>query len=417
MPRFLMPVISRYASVVVQFLVVAAVTRSLDRDDAGQYFVIMGLVLATYFVAGVGLPDGIVRFAPSLVAAGRSDQAEALLHKGFRFSLATVPVGAALCWCAVAVDIGAGCAAVLAALWWASYGIIFVSAQLIVAGGRSELGTALFYSAANTGQLLITVPLILFAHFDRLDSVLFATVAGTAAAAVVAFVIAWRHCKRCEADALPLQEAWKQGSAIAAGRVVQSCLLWSPVWVVNVTLGASDAALVGLASRLVSAVAAALAAVRFAIRPSLARAATIGDWPGIERDSSQIALFTTSLAVGAIAVAGLVGEPLIALVFGPDYRGAGLITTLMLIGTVGESFGGPVDEVLKMAGHARDVLIVQTAALLGGVGAQFVAARTGGVSVQVVTYGLTFVVLYLVLIARLWRVRRILVVPRFARRS
>ena len=412
MHKYVGPIAARYASIFIQFGVVAVVIRALNQDEAGQYFVIMGLVWATYFVAGVGLPDGAVRFVPALVAIDNEPQATSLLSRGFRYSLATVPIGAALSACALAAYSGACGPAILTGVWWASYGIIFVSAQAIVASGQGELGTAIFYSAANTGQLVVTVPLILLAGLDRLDTVLLATVAGTSLSAAVCLVVAWCRCGRRGVGQQPLREAWQQGATIAAGRVVQSCLLWSPVWVVSLTLGASDAALVGLASRLVSAVAAVIAAVRFSIRPSLARDAAQGNWRAIESHSSRIALFTTVLAVAALAVAVAAGDPLIAFLFGSSYRGAGIITALMLIGTVGESFGGPVDEVLRMSGHATEVIVLQTAVLVAGIGAQALAGWSGGLTALLMTYGLMFLLLYLVFIGRLWRLRGILVLPR-----
>ncbi len=417
MRKYVIPITTRYASVLVQFAVVAVVTHALTQGDAGRYFVVMGLVLATYFVAGCGLPDGIVRFAPALAATDLVAQADSLLRRGFRFSIATVPFGAVVGGFIVALYVGFNYSALLAALWWASYGTIFVSAQMVVAAGKSELGTAMFYSAANTGQLVLTVPAIVLGHLDDLVTVLAATVAGTSVSAAVCLVIAIRNCDRSSGGHQPLTEAWRQGAVIAAGRVIQSCFLWSPVWVVGIALGPSDAALVGLASRLVSSVAAVLAAVRFSIRPRLARDAAQGNWLAIQRHSSQIAFYTTALAVFAMLVSATVGDELIALVFGSEYRGAALVVTLMLIGTVGESFGGPVDEVLKMAGYARVVVGVQVVVMTAGFGLQVAAARSWGVTGLVTVYGLMFVTMYLVLIGYMWKLRRILIVPRFIGRD
>jgi O-antigen/teichoic acid export membrane protein len=417
MRKYVIPITTRYASVLVQFAVVAIVTHALDRDDAGRYFVVMGLVLATYFVAGAGLPDGAVRYAPALAATDLVPQSDSLLKDGFRYSIATVPVGAAIAGVVVGFYVGFNYAALFAGLWWASYGMIFVSAQMVVAAGRSELGTAMFYSAANTGQLFITVPLIILGRLHDLVLVLAVTVAGTSVAAALCLVVAFRNCDRARQVREPLSAAWRQGAVIATGRVIQSCFLWSPVWVVGIALGPADAALVGLASRLVSSVAAVLAAVRFSIRPRLARDAAQGNWQGIQRHSSQIAFFTTSLAAVAMLVSATVGDELIALIFGPDYRGAALVVTVMLIGTIGESFGGPVDEVLKMAGHARVVVGVQVVVVFAGFGLQVLAARTGGVIGLVTVYSLLFVVQYLTLIGYLWRLRRVLIVPRLVRRA
>jgi hypothetical protein len=88
-----------------------------------------------------------------------------------------------------------------------------------------------------------------------------------------------------------------------------------------------------------------------------------------------------------------------------------VITALMLIGTIGESFAGPVDEILRMAGHAREVLIAQTAALLAGITAQVIASLAGGLAALTVAYGLTFILLYATLDYRLRALLGIGVLP------
>lgn len=415
MRTYVVPVFTRYSALLAQFGFVAIITRVLDRDDAGRYFVIMGLVLATYFGAGLGLPDGVVRFAPAIAAGGDAQQANALIRRGLRTSLASVPVGAAIIAVLVLLYTGEVGSAVLSALWWAAYGVIFVSAQTLVAQGRAALGTGLFYSAANAGQVLVSAPLILIAGVHRLETALLATTLGTCLAAAPCLVIAWRGSRHTHAGPVPTRTAWHQGAMIAAGRVVQSCLLWSPVWVASLILGPGDAATVGLASRLVSAVAAVIAAVRFSIRPALARDAAAGDWRGIERDCSRIALPAFALALSAIAVTLLIGDRAIAVLFGSEYRSAALVTALMLIGTVGESFAGPVDEVLRMSGHAAEVLAAQIVAVIVGIGAQTLAAGAGGVAALTAVYGLTFVLLYVHFDYRLRALHNIVVLPRLVR--
>lgn len=413
MQKYAGPIAARYGSVVIQFVIVAIVARALSPDAAGQYFVIMGLVMATYFVSGFGLPDGLVRFAPALAATGGESQAAALLGQGFRYSLATMPVGALISGCIVLIHSGSGAPALLAAVWWASCGIIFISAQLLVASGRGQLGAAMFYSAAAIGQFVISVPLIVFGHLDSLDAVLFAIVAGTSVSAAVCLsVTSFSSGRGVVEGGRPPREVWYQGAMIAGGRVVQSCLIWSPVWVVSVTLGASDAALTGLATRLVSAVAAVLAAVRFSIRPLLAHDAAKGNWRAVEIQSSRIALFSTLLAVTAIIIVVTVGDSLIALIFGPTYHGTAGIAALLLIATVGDGFGGPVDEVLRMSGHATEVIVVQTLVLVVAFAAQLFAGHFGGLFAVIGTFSVMYVLLYLVFIIRLWRLRGILIIPR-----
>lgn len=413
MRSYIIPIGSRYGSVVLQFLVVAIITRSVPQYEAGQYFLIMGIVWATYFAAGAGLPDGAVRCVPSLAATASVQRADKLLSRILRLSVASVPVGVTLVCIAVWFYAGSLEVALWSGVWWGAYGLIGISAQVLVASGRVNIGTAMFYSAASAGLVVVTVPVILIGQLHTLESVLAATAIGTSLSGGICLTYCWLKCGDDSglSGSESVREAWTQGVVITTGRVVQSAFLWSPVWITGLILGAADAALVGLAARLVAGVAAVIAAVRFSIRPSLAKDAALGNWLSMERHASRIALLATGFALAAISIFAAVGDPLIGLVFGAEYRGAGPITALMLIGTLGESLGGPVDEILRMSGHVNVVIVWQFGVLMMGSFVQVLAALSGGLAPLLVAYGASFIVLYGAYILTLWRMRRILVLP------
>src|SRR6185437_8426820 len=81
-----------------------------------------------------------------------------------------------------------------------------------------------------------------------------------------------------------------------------------------------------------------------------------GDWHEIERKGRAIASVASFAAFAALVGALAVGAPLIALLFGEVYRPAAAILCVLLLGTLGECFGGPVDEVLRMTGRSHIVL-------------------------------------------------------------
>lgn len=408
---------ARYASILVQFLVVAIVTRILDQRDAGHYFVIIGVVWATCYAAGIGLPDGIVRDVPALSAVGKVDKAASTLRRGFLLSMATLPIGAVLCSCIVAGYLETWGEAIIAGGCWAAYGAIFIAAQTIVARGHGELGSFVFYSTANIGQLLITVPIILVTRSSTLHAVLSAVAVGTSISATVAVVMAWRITRVETRDSYAIREAWVTGLPIVSSRLVLTCLISSPVWIAAMVLGPSDAAIVALASRIASSVGALTAAIRFSIRPVLARDSALGDWPAIQVRASKVALLATTVATTAIAAVLTVGRFAVPWVFGSAYQGAALITALMLIGTVGESIGGPIDEVLKMAGYGRIVLYIMLASLIVGATVQFAASRIGGMVPLVLSYSAITVAAYLAMVFFFRKVRGLLILPRFNART
>lgn len=422
--RTLAVLAARYGSVFVQFLVVAVVTRTVPRDDAGLYFTLMGVVLATYFLAGFGIPDGLVRHLPAISATGELQQATSLARRSFGASLTSAPIGAVLTG-AIALGLtGSIQLAALTAGWWAAYGLIFIGSQLIVARGSATLGSSLFYSSANAGQLLITVPWILLSGATSLEVVMLATACGTGVTALVVTTVALGFARRGQPKARRPHErvpshlgpVLRDGLWIAAGRVVQAGIIWSPVWAAGLILSLSDAALIGLACRLVSAVAAVIAAVKFSIRPELAARAANGDWETISAKGSRIAFLASVLAVVAAIVSVALGDLVITPVFGGSYMGTGLLVGLLLIGTLGESLGGPVDEVLKMSGSARAVFIAQAVTLPVSFALQVLLGSAYGVIGLAIAYGCSFAAMYGSLVVYLWRRRRVTILP-WPRRS
>lgn len=407
---------ARYGSILIQFLVIAIVTRALDQADAGNYFVIMGIVWATCYAAGIGLPDGAVREVAALRAVGQEAHAASTLRRCFLLSLATIPICAALAICVVAFYLGSWREAIVAGICWAAYGAIFVSAQTIVANGSGQAGSFVLYSTANLGQLIITVPGIIAGHLQSLFAVLVAVALGTVSSASLALTAAWRSSRGPTDECSSVRQTWVVGLPLVSTRLLLTCLISSPVWIAAGVLGPSDAAIVALASRLAASVGAVTAAIRFSIRPVLARDSAIGDWPAIQDRASKVALFATALACVAIAAVLTVGRFAIPWFFGSAYEAAALMTALMLIGTVGESIGGPIDEVLKMSGNGRLVLWVISSAFVFGAVSQFAAATWGGMTALVVCYSIITVLAYLSMVFSFWKLHRLLILPRLTAR-
>lgn len=418
--RFIGPIASRYGSVAVQMLVIAVIAHSLDAQGAARYFTFMGLVLTTYFWVGGGLPDGIVREVPALRAVGQEAVARALVKVAWRRTVLTLPIGFSLVSVAaflISREVGT---AIGVGAWWTSYAIIFSAAQITVAAGSAGIGTTLFYSSANLGQLLVTVPAVLAFSTGTLQSVTLLTGLGTMLAALVAAAVALRTARKLDSVNLSGREldtrsvstsAFRVGIQIAIGRCVQAVIIWSPVWIAVALLTARNAADIGLAARLVSAVAGVIAAVRFSVRPELAAAAAVGEWLSIQRAGRSIAILATGLALSAVIATIAVGPIVISAIFGTEYGAVWLFTAILLLGTVGESVGGPVDEILKMSGDAGFVLGAQLGAMVAVVGLQTVGAIVAGPELQSVAYVATFSALYLALIIRLRLTRKITILP------
>lgn len=414
------PILSRYGSVAIQLVVISVVARDLDSKGTAQYFSVMGWVLATYFWVGAGLPDGAVKEVPALKVLERTSDSTLLLKRAFRRSLLSLPVG----FFASVVAGYAVCANVQAALatglWWAAYAATFASSQTVVAAGKPRAGTAMFYSAANLGQVCFTVPALIIASPSEASEVLLLAGIGTGISACVCILVTTTLIDRIGGQApVPvsapsdrlIRQAARAGWPIAAGRFVQAAIIWSPVWVASVALSSERAADMGLASRLVSAVAGVIAAVRFSIRPQLSEWAALGDWHAIESKGRSIATAATGLAVAALCGTLTLGWTVVPALFGHQREAAVLLTAMLLFGTIGESIGGPVDEVLKMSGAAIFVLAAQAVLVMVSALGQYAAATMVGSTALAMVYSMGFIALYIVLIIRLNMVRGILLIP------
>ncbi|WP_083656729.1 heparinase II/III domain-containing protein [Mongoliimonas terrestris] len=409
--KFLVPIFSRYGAIAVQFFLVFLVTQSLSQHDAGIYLSLFGFVLTTYFAAGLGLPDGAIKEYAELNAHGKPREARRLLSNSLQHSILSVLGISTLILLALW-----GFAyenSVFIAIWWLSYGTTFVTAQTLVASGRQQLGTFIFYSAINVSLLAVVVPFLALSNQITLEELLGLTALASFLAAGAALAIVLTSIERFPLSSIDahMVRAWRVGASIALGRTIQAAIIWSPVWIAVQLLGPHAGALMGLATRLVSAVAAAIAATRFSIRPELAAFAARNDWVKIRDYGSRIALAATSLSLAAMIGNAVVGEQVIGYLYGPSYVEVYLLIAILLFGTLGESIGGPVDEVLKMSGSAQKVLQFQFAIAFVGVALQFALGNYLGLGGVALGYSISFSLLYLMQIIHLKRARGIVILP------
>ncbi|WP_125076475.1 hypothetical protein [Pseudoxanthomonas sp. SGT-18] len=418
--KFLVPIASRYGAIAIQFVLVTLVARQLDSESAGTYFFIAGLVLTLYFLAGFGLPDGLVAAYPRELGAGRAGAAASLLRRGLCYSLVSALCLPFLLGLGVLLAFASDTLALASAAWLLGYCLIFVSAQALIAMGRVQWGSFVFYSAINFALCATTVPYLLFSPQPDLVTTLAINAVAAASVGVVStalvLALARKQWKNAPRATTPIRSTWFDGAVMAAGRVIQTAVIWMPVWLSGILLTGTDTAQIGLATRLLGVVGAVLAAVRFSIRPQVSKLAAEGQWKRIEALVQRIALAATLLSVCALVIAAVGGEPVLAYVFGEEYRPANVLLLILLGASIAESLGGPVDEVLKMTGKATLVLRLQLACLLLMAAVGTALAYIGGAAGICAAFTLAFLALYGAQIAVLYRFRRIAALP-FPNRS
>jgi O-antigen/teichoic acid export membrane protein len=352
----------RYSAIIIQFALVLLVSRHTSTTTAGTYFIIFGWVNSTYFIAGLGLPDGLVREISHLASTGGEAAIRPLMLRAVGlFAVLTLATAAAGILGAQAFGFAPGLVLWVAA-WWLCYAINFFCAQSLLALGRPTAGSFFFYPALNISLLFTLFPYLLFTRNEPVEHLLAAAIAGAAPMALIAgsaLATALRRMDRpagTEAPPVALGAVMSLGFRIAVARVAQTAIYWIPTWIAGGVLMPAAAAVLGLAARLNNAVAAVMAAIRFIVRPQIVAAAARDDWQTISRNARMISTLASGAVLLAILVYLAIGRPLIVGIFGASYAGAFLPLLILLFGTLAEATGGVVDEVLKMTGNASFVL-------------------------------------------------------------
>lgn len=410
MIRYVAPIAARYGALAIQFLLVLLITRRLSQADAGTYFICFGLVATTFCLAGLGLPDGLVRYCSHAIATGRDQVVRRLVRRVVLLTVASCLVIGACAAGFLILDGYPVPIVVLGVLWWFCYAIVFLCAQALVGLDRSSIGSFFFYMSSNVCFLVTSVPYLLLTSPTLLGT-LIATVCGAGVSMLAAVIYLNLQLRRFKGDEdSDLTPLLRTGAVIALSRVLQAMLYWLPVWVAGAALSTSDAGVMGTAGRLLVAVGAVIAALRFTVRPEIVSAAAHGDWERIERTGRTISAVATVATILALAGVAAVGPYAVDLVFGPSYAAVVPLLLILLVGVLGESLGGPVDEVLKMTGRMVPVFV----GLLIAVGIEWfgalLAAPHGLYALAWVQAG-TFVAMYGYQLLYLWITSSIVVLP------
>ncbi|CAD7026863.1 hypothetical protein RHAB21_01307 [Pseudorhizobium halotolerans] len=364
--QYVAAISARYGALAIQFLLVLLVTDALPQDEAGKYFVAFGLATTLYCLPGLGLPDGLIKTVGLQLSNGSRFSIKTTLWRTISYSFIS---GAALLATGFYLGIVLGIDpqyALLTTIWCLSFGFLFVVTQCLVSLRRAGLAAFFFYTSTNIFSFFTSIPYLILKADPQLSVLLALNVVAASLSLVFALGALWRHTRRLPhtSGSAELRSVLQAGWFIAVSRFLQSALFWIPVWVATLCLGEAEAAVIGTAGRLVVAVAAVVAALRFSVRPAIVAAAAANDWRAIENTGRKIALFASASTVAAIVGTWFSGQWAIALLFGSDYEAVWPVLMVLLFGSLGETIGGPVDEVLKLTSHGKIVVfgLVATAA-------------------------------------------------------
>ncbi|MGK2908444.1 MAG: lipopolysaccharide biosynthesis protein [Sphingobium sp.] len=370
MAKFSTPMIAvglRYAAIALQFLILSLIAHHFSRHDYGLYILVLSAVLPVFPLLGFGASEYVVREMPRLDAMhdrpARQHMAGTML--GILMLSVGVALGAALLAAAIVPLDGQQ----RTMLWFATgffiaNGVMFNCAQLLLALDRHGLGAFFNYPAINIGLMAVSAPYMLLAPDPNFTGLAVATVSGASAMALWALVLALHSGGRPRFTLSPALGQVVIGIRLAIARTLYGIGLWLPTFLAGILLNPADAGILGTAGRLSVAVSAAMAAVRFSIRPAIVRAAQRDDMDAIAALCGRLGTISLALSIAAMAATLLVGRPVIAWAFGPGFDAVVPVLAILLIAVAIECFGGPVDEVLKMTGTQDGALAILAAGIV-----------------------------------------------------
>lgn len=371
----------RYSGLVLQFVLLALLARYLDPGDYGRYMLVLSAVLPTYFALGFGVSEAFVREAPQLLQ--REDR-DGLLGRlvGTTCAVAVVSalsvalIGGMALWL-LPLDHQTGVVAAFAVALFIANGLMFNGAQILLGVGSETLGAFFFYPAVNLGLVITVIPYLILTDTPTFAGTALTTSVSALLSAAIAFA---GVLGRVRLQKPKLGEAWRLASLgfrLSLARALYAAGIWLPTFVAGIVLTPLQAGSLGTAGRVAIAVGAVMAAFRFAVRPAIIRAFAAKDRHEIKRICGALSGVSLALACVALILSSLIGPQVLAIGFGHHYVSAAPLVTILLFGVVIEAYAGPVDEVLKMTGSEKAVLVIFAVAVPISTAGLLVAAHYG----------------------------------------
>lgn len=129
------------------------------------------------------------------------------------------------------------------------------------------------------------------------------------------------------------------------------------VFLLAVFVGPEAAGVYQAASRGAFLVAFALTVIGMAVEPTLSRLYASGDRARLQRIATVGARLALAMAIPVTLVLGLFGEPILSLVFGPEFGRGAVAMTILCVGQVVWAASGTAIQLLNMTGHEKDAAV------------------------------------------------------------
>ena len=353
------------ASLGLNFVTMALVTRLLDVGSVGVYQLGQSVVLATALVARLGLDNTVVYLVSNAMAQGRPARA----RRAVRMVLVLGACGAAAAWAALAfggVDALGRIAQkgsyarlpVIAAamgVWSAAVATQILASEAFK--GFHAIREAVVYGGVVSGALTVgsfAVYGVLYGHVS-LTTAAWTTSTSIGLSAIAAVVALVGRARRLPASGAELDHPYadvvRQSMPVLVSNVMTYLLTNVDVWIVGGFLSERDLALYATPAKLVTLIGVSFMIANQVLPPLIGELAAKNDKRLMERTLRGTAFVVGVPSMIVVLVFVLAGGPVLRLVFGPAYESGATVLAILCIGQAANILTGSSLFALLMTGH------------------------------------------------------------------
>lgn len=394
-------VVGRFLGIAVTMLVNVVLARCLTPGEFGEFLVISSVLGSASLLAMLGMNSAVVRFVSASVGLGdlaRARQSLRLVSLATLVSIACV--GGLLAIVLTFLDtkrIGLFAFPGLVPMIVASL-MLLALLQFVAEACRSlqELKLASLLSGGQTGGLLsnllfltlIAAAMVVARPGLRTAIALnLAAMAVTLPVAIVGLIRVARERLAADRDtadpntaerksalstkrALGLAHLLSFALPMLAIQLLTSATAQGDLWIAGVSCSLNEVALYGAARRLMLLIAMPLQVINFTVIASIAELHSQDRLEDLQRLLRSAATVAASLSIVAGLGLILFGGPTLSLLFGPYFRQAAPLLSILVVGQMFLACSGSSDCALSMTGHQFAPLMVNLASglVLAGLG-------------------------------------------------
>lgn len=352
----------------------ALVTRVLDPDDAGTFFLAHSAVTLGVLLAQNGLQRVATRFVAQSLAEGRSGRAGAAVRTVLRSGwVVSVGLAGLLALPPVARFIGNLFSGTQLGdvLWLVGLALVVRALTVLRAEtfrGFQDMGRATIFGGVDAGVTTLLLIAVLWAFAPSrasLQLVLGITAVAWVPSLVGSSFMLRRHVRSLHGTGrVSYGEVFTVAWPVLVAGVGAFLMGQADLWVVGAKLRGADVALYGAALRLTMLVTIPLQIMNLVVPPIIAELYAKGDRMRLQRVLRVTATIAGIPSAGVLIAFVVAGGPILRLVYGDFYARGGTVLALLSLGAIVAVWTGSCGFALMMTRHERTNMIF---ALIGGV--------------------------------------------------